>query len=121
LVWESTQQLGDNLGFAVGGATEEQLSTGMATTHNYTFGPSSLVLTIGGAELQEAGIGADRALLTQVFAAPYQEIPGGCVVYTVCGPGLQLMQDFETFTHTFYNMEPPPGWQFSLHGSPPRP
>lgn len=118
LVWESTQPLGENLGFGVGGATEEQLSTGMATTYNLTFGPSPIMLTIPQPELGESGIGADRALLTQVVPAPWQEIPGGCVVYDPCGPGLQLMQEFETFTHAFYGFEPEPGWRFSEHGTP---
>lgn len=118
LVWQSTQALGDRLGFAVGGATEEQLSTGMATTHNYTFGESPLMLTIPQPELGESGIGSDRALLTQVVPAPYQDVPGGCVFYNPCGPGLQLMQPFETFTHAFYGFAPEPGWRFSEHGSP---
>lgn len=118
LVWESTQPLGDSLGFAVGGATEEQLSTGMATTHNYTFGPSPLVLTIPQPELNDSGIGVDRALLTQVVPAPWQDIPGGCVIYDPCGPGVQAMQPFETFTHAFYGFKPEDGWQFSIDGTP---
>ena len=121
LVWDSTQPLGDSLGFGIGGATEEQLSTGMATTHNYTFGPSPLMLTIQDPELAESGIGADRALLTQVVSAPSEEVPGGCVVYDPCGPGVQLMQPFETFTHAFYGFGPEPGWRFSEHGHPPTP
>lgn len=112
LVWDSTQPLGDRLGFAVGGATEEQLATGMATTHNYTFGASSLMLRIPQPELAESGIGVDRALLTQVVPAPYQDVPGGCVVYDPCGPGLQLLQPFETFTNAFYGYAPPVDWRF---------
>lgn len=118
LVWRSTQSLGDQLTFAIGGATEEQLATGQATTHNFTYGPSPLLLTIPQPELAESGIGNDRALLTQVLPAPYQEVPGGCVVYNPCGPGLQLMQPFETFTHAFYGFEPDAGWRFSEDGTP---
>lgn len=118
LVWRSTQSLGDRLTFAIGGATEEQLSTGQATTHNYTYGPSALMLTIPQPELAESGIGNDRALLTQVLPAPFQDVPGGCVIYDPCGPGLQLMQPFETFTHAFYGFAPASDWRFSEDGSP---
>jgi hypothetical protein len=29
-----------------------------------------------------------------------------------------LEQRFTTYTHVFFNFEPPADWQFSLHGSP---
>ncbi len=118
LVWRSTQPAGDQLGFAIGGATEEQLSTGQATTHNYTFGESPIMLTIQDPELDESGIGSDRALLTQVVSAPAIGIPGGCVIYNPCGPGAQLMQPFESFTHVFYGYEPAADWRFSEDGAP---
>ncbi len=121
LVWDSTQPLGDSLGFAIGGATEEQLSTGGATTNNYTFGGSPLMLTVGGADLVESQIGVDRALLTQVVSAPASDIPGGCVFYNPCGPGVQLMQPFETFTHAFYGFIPELGWRFTNDGAPDTP
>lgn len=118
LVWDSTQPLGDNLGFGIGSSTEEQLQQGQADTHNYSVGPSPIMLTLQDPDLAASGIGADRALLTQVLSAPSREIPGGCVWWNPCGPGVQVLQDFETFTHTFYGFEPEPGWRFSEHGSP---
>lgn len=118
LVWQSTQPLGDQLAFGIGGATEEQLSTGMATTYNHTHGTSPLMLTIQGEQLVESQIGVDRALLTQVLAGRAADVPADCPVYGTCGPGIQLMQQFQTFTHAFYGFTPAPGWRFSADGPP---
>lgn len=74
-------------------------------------GTSPQQITLPGWTAKEAGIG-EEAMFTRMFA--HQT----CVVDICALPGVVFQQDFEVFTHAFYNWLPDADWQFSVDGEP---
>ncbi len=137
LAWDSTQPVGAEMSFYIGGGNEAELKAGMGATYNITDGPSPLMLRISDHEgesawcrtqdppcgervLSESGIGSERALLVQVEGGPTMKTPL-CGTVSPCAAGVSAKQAFTMYTTVFYGYEPPLDWLFTASGAPPAP
>lgn len=112
LVWDSTQQLGDELSF---NWRRDDTSSDYIDIE----GPSPLILAANQTLFEENEVGAGQPLRTIVFTAHNSatEPPAG----GLWGVGVQVNQAFNLYIHVFYNMLPPEGWTFGNDGNPPQP
>lgn len=124
-VWQPKQVAsnGMNLQMSYGGG-------GPSQTCCTNQGTSPLMVFANGTTVAEHGIGDPHDLVIRMFV---WEIPGTgiddwtgvcvpVVLTTYCqGPGVAIDQDFEVFTHAFYNYGPPEGWRFTEAQVPPPP
>ncbi len=103
LVWESTQSLFPNLYIALHASQDgdrgEQLG--------WIEGPSPQVLTFAGDELTPHSFGTVNDIMVQVFSAGF--IDEGQFELTV-------NQEFQIFTTTTYQFQPPAGWMYHVNG-----
>jgi hypothetical protein len=140
LVWTPSSTTGASMTLLTGGGTEEELKAGVnLPAYNLTSGASPLLARITNHEgpnswcggqaacpkpdtLNQSTIGSKRALLVQVDAGPTFLVDPLCSVgASPCGAGVSFQQDFQLFTTTFYNYEPPADWLFANTGEVPPP
>lgn len=70
-------------------------------------GESPLVQQVGAERLNETGVGTTQGLERLVWVSGYGAPQG---------PGLALNQQFDMYTHLFYNVVPDPQWRFWRDG-----
>ncbi len=112
LVWDSSQSLSPDLYFEM-----EALDDGC--DGNTTFlanaeGPSPIFASANQTVLDEADISGERCgIYHSVFS-------GGAVEDPVVGIGVgaTVQQEFQFFSHAFYNFLPEEGWRFTNDGDP---
>lgn len=126
LVWESNQALGEQLMlFQNYGTLDEFNGGGFAGTFNTTMGLSPLMLTVNRTEMEDAELGTTNHMVPEVLAganeATHSCLPDQPVARPCGGYGLAVEQQFQLFTHLFYNYLPPPAWRFSDAGGVPPP
>lgn len=112
MYWKSTQQLGGEMSFNI-----RRDDTNSDTTD--VEGRSPLALTVDREMAEGAGFGVDSPLRVIVFTAHLQEteppVVGGW------GVGAQIDQDFDVYTHMFYNYVPDQEWRFLEDSNVPQP
>lgn len=103
MTWESTQALGGEMSFNI-----RKTNTNRDTVD--VEGPSPLALTLDNATAKGEGFGIDMDMRIIIFTAHLKatEPPGGAL----WGVGLQVEQDFDVYTHVFYNYKPDEEWRF---------
>ncbi len=138
LDWESTQQAGESLTLTFGACNGEYCSPyGIGTNMLcQTWGTSVLWCNVNQYTVQRSGEGAGGSSVGQtnlgVGASPgiALAIASDCAACTppqtpqcgaACGVGLVLQQEFDAYTHVFYNFTPDEGWLFLEDGNHPVP
>ena len=113
LVWESTQATGSTLDFYL-----EKVSKSDGTDWSFqrsTVGESPILITVDADEAAGYSFGTANDMRHRVFPGGVTEdLPGALV-------GAQINQEFEIFSHVFYNYQPPEGWRFTEDSTPPAP
>ncbi|MEA3135906.1 MAG: hypothetical protein QOC71_187 [Thermoplasmata archaeon] len=130
MVWESTQQLGDELAlmYSYSGGC------GLFCDHEVD-GTSPLLLQANQTVIDTIGLGNGTGLYIRVFNSDLDETDAG--LDDVCTPvpdpvlgniwclgngwGLTLEQKFNHYTHVFYGYTPPADWRFSSGQDVPQP
>lgn len=107
LEWTSTQPLGDEMSLRYGPDSCEDTKWGASE------GPSPLTVSMPRVLLEDKGVGAGTGLCVRVFVWVSD------AAADLVGAGVQ--QDFEAFTHAFYNFQPREGWSFPEDGAHPVP
>lgn len=117
MVWDSTQAVSDRLWLWHSHADSGGVFAG---SFEHVTGPSPLLLQTLPEEVEAAdGLDAAWQLVIRVFSGDVEgTTPPMCVVYCN-GPGIAVNQEFEVFTHVFYNYAPPEAWRFTEAGAPP--
>ena len=107
MVWQSTQALGSDLGLMYSWSCDS--NGGFLCDHGVD-GPSPLLLTANGKDIQKIGIGNSTDIYIRVF-----NTAASSSMSTV---GATVEQDFIVYTHVFYGFAPPEGYRFSRDGDP---
>ncbi len=123
IYWESTQTLGGEM-VTIQWACAEGGGCNPDSTDHRTCnvrGASPIVCRVhgdeGGGSESYKGINGtrlgeeDRGLYVRAYANCYQ-----CVLNR--GVGVMIQQDFDSYTHVFYNFKPSEEWQFTSDGAP---
>lgn len=107
LEWSGTQPLGDEMSLRYGPDSCEDTKWGASE------GPSPLTVSMPRVLLEDKGVGPANGLCVRVFVWVSE------TAADLAGAGVQ--QDFEAFTHAFYNFQPREGWNFVADGAHPVP
>lgn len=102
-LWEPTQTLGTS--FCMRQYASEDIGGDVLVDD--VCGESPLVQQVDGARLNETGVGTTQGLERLVWVSGYGAPQG---------PGFALNQQFDLYTHLFYNVVPDPEWRFWRDG-----
>lgn len=130
MVWESTQQLGNELALMY----SYSAGCGLFCDHEVD-GPSPLLLQANETVMQAVQEGSDGGLYIRVFNSDLDEtdaglddvctpIPDPVLGNTWClanGVGATIEQRFSHYTHVFYGYAPDPSWRFTSGEPVPQP
>lgn len=129
MVWESTQQTGNELALMYSWTGD----CGLLCDHQVN-GTSPLLLQANQTVIDAIGLGNGTDLYIRVFNDDLEEtdshvrqctpIPDPVLGATWCtgaGVGATVEQKFDHYTHIFYGYQPPPDWRFTADPQVPQP
>jgi len=110
MVWDTTQTLSDRMWLWHSYANEDGVFQGSIKS---VTGPSPLKIASNETEAGEVSLGAPNMLTIRIFSGDVEgTTPPICVLFCN-GPGVAIQQEFQVFTHVFYNYVPSEEWRFS--------